>query len=364
MKILCVIDSLVSGGAQRQMVQLAIGFKDRGYEVRFLTYHKLNFFKPELDYWSIHLHTIVEPNYIKRLFKMRKAIRKENPDVVLAFLQSPSFIATFAGFPYRRWRLVVGERSADPKAPYSFISRFFKFFHFFPDYIVGNSNKSLEILRKTNPLLNKSKQKVIYNIVSISEQLSHVENNKNKYLEVVVAARYVKLKNLDGLIEAISLLPDIYKNRIRVNWYGMISIDNVNYIQSVQDKINKYELSEKIILNDTTSDIFKKYLQADFVAMLSYHESFPNSICEAMLLKKPVIVSRVSDIGSLIKEDLNGFVCEPDDPNSIKHALIKAIDSTSFKNKKMGENNYNLAVKMFSKDKIIDSYLKLFKGER
>ena len=39
MKILCVIDSLGSGGAQRQLVGLAIGFKERGHEVSFLVYH-------------------------------------------------------------------------------------------------------------------------------------------------------------------------------------------------------------------------------------------------------------------------------------------------------------------------------------
>lgn len=33
MKILCVIDSLGSGGAQRQLVSLAKGFKEKGNEV-------------------------------------------------------------------------------------------------------------------------------------------------------------------------------------------------------------------------------------------------------------------------------------------------------------------------------------------
>ena len=33
MRILCVIDSLGSGGAQRQMVNLAVGFKSKGHQV-------------------------------------------------------------------------------------------------------------------------------------------------------------------------------------------------------------------------------------------------------------------------------------------------------------------------------------------
>ena len=49
MKILCVIDSLGSGGAQRQLVQLAIGLKNKGVDVSFLMYHNIHFFKSELD---------------------------------------------------------------------------------------------------------------------------------------------------------------------------------------------------------------------------------------------------------------------------------------------------------------------------
>src|SRR5699024_7191018 len=114
MKILCFIDSLGPGGAQRQLVQLAKGFKERGCEVSFLTYHEINFFKPELNKIGIPVQTIVEPNYFKRIIKIRKAIRNEKVDAVLSFLEGANFMATFAGVPFRKWNLVVGERSPNP----------------------------------------------------------------------------------------------------------------------------------------------------------------------------------------------------------------------------------------------------------
>src|SRR5690606_7473545 len=114
MKILCVIDSLGSGGSQRQLVELAKGFKEKGHEVSFLTYHNINFFIPELDNHKITVNTIIEPNYIKRLLKIRKAIRNHQPEAVLSFLEAANFITTLSGVPYRKWKLVVGERSANP----------------------------------------------------------------------------------------------------------------------------------------------------------------------------------------------------------------------------------------------------------
>ena len=43
-KILCVIDSLGAGGAQRQMVGLATMLKEKGYSVKVLIYHNSLFY--------------------------------------------------------------------------------------------------------------------------------------------------------------------------------------------------------------------------------------------------------------------------------------------------------------------------------
>ena len=46
MKILCVIDSLGSGGAQRQIVNLACGLKKKGHDVDvFVYFPEFSFFR-------------------------------------------------------------------------------------------------------------------------------------------------------------------------------------------------------------------------------------------------------------------------------------------------------------------------------
>jgi len=46
MKITCLIDGLVPGGAQRQLCMLAVLLKKRGMDVSMLTYHNHDFFLP------------------------------------------------------------------------------------------------------------------------------------------------------------------------------------------------------------------------------------------------------------------------------------------------------------------------------
>lgn len=357
MKILCFIDSLGSGGAQRQMVELAKSFKEKDHEVHFLTYHDINFFKPELDAVNIPVKTIVEPNYLKRIVKISKAIRTEKPDAVLSFLEGANFMATLAGFPKRKWKLVVGERSANPAVLQQKKLRFYRKAHFFADYIVGNSQKNIDLVKRLIPKIKNSKLKVIYNSVAIPK-LDSLKSPSNIKTVVVIAASYRPVKNLDGLIEAVQMLPGEYRDKLRIDWYGNISM-NPAYFQEKYEKIKHLNLQDILILNEQTNEIEKKYETADFIGLFSHYEGFPNTICEAMAMAKPVIVSRVSDVPLFIKENENGFLCESKFPQSIKDAFINAVDSTAEQRKIMGQRNYEIAKLRFDKEKIVEQYLRL-----
>jgi hypothetical protein len=157
MKLLCVIDCLGPGGAQRQLVELALGIKENGNEVTFLTYHNNPFFNANIEKAGIIVISLNEPNYLKRFFRIRHYIRNGNFDSVLSFLEGANFLCEFSGLPFRRWNLVVGERSANPKILKSLKLKIYRWFHLFADYIVANSNSNLQIICSVNPLLSKKK---------------------------------------------------------------------------------------------------------------------------------------------------------------------------------------------------------------
>src|SRR5690554_3955247 len=114
MRILCVIDSLGPGGAQRQLVELAKMFTRNGHSVFFLVYHQIDFYKDELERFGISIRYILESSYLIRLYKIRQYIRNGRFDAVLSFLQASSFISEISALPFKSWKLVVGERSANP----------------------------------------------------------------------------------------------------------------------------------------------------------------------------------------------------------------------------------------------------------
>jgi len=356
MKILCFIDSLGSGGAQRQMVELAKGFKEKGHDVSFLTYHKINFFKPELDKYEIKVNTIVESNYIKRLLKIRKAIRAENPDAVLSFLEAANFIATIAGLPYRKWKLVVGERSANPQMLKSLKSHVFRFFHILANYVVANSRSNIELVRKMNPILAEKKLKVIYNLIDTKiwkQSTEHCYNDDK--LKIVVGSSHQYLKNLRGLLEAICILPSELKDNLQIKWFGDKSLDN-SYNEAL-DFINHKSLNHIVSLQPATLDIKQHFESADVVGLFSFYEGFPNVICEAMMLAKPVISSKVSDLPLFINDRC---LFDANDTENIATVITECMKMSPFELIELGTKNREIALQLFDKENTINLYLNLF----
>lgn len=355
MKILCVIDSLGSGGAQRQLVSLAKGFKEKGHEVSFLVYHPQDFYKKELEEAGINITFIIEPNYAKRLFKMRKFIRAGKYDSVLSFLEAANFIATVSGFPYRKWKLVVGERSANPNIMKSFKLRFYRWFHVFADYVVANSHANLDIVRKINPLLSKKKCKVIYNAVEIPKQSNVLPLNQK--FRIVIGASHRTLKNLDGLIEAVNLLPVENKKKLIIDWYGEKNVDD-SYSLGLK-KIEKYNLLQNFDFHDPTTNLMNEVAHSNAIGLFSFYEGFPNFICEGMALNKPIICSPVSDLPKLLKDNINTFFCDPSQPQAIADSIIKLMDMKEDDIIKMCEENQAIVKKSFAKNQIVNEYLDL-----
>jgi glycosyltransferase involved in cell wall biosynthesis len=358
MKILCFLDNLGSGGAQRQMVNLAILFQERGHEVRFITYNKGDFFKHDLDKADIIVDCIEANQPIARILKTRKYIRSGNQDVVISFLDTPNFLACLSAIGGRRWKLITNELSAKVTSFTKFRGRLFKWFERYSDRIVCNSINAQKLWEQHYPQY-RHKLLTIYNPVMISEEKNSDNLRNDGKTHIVVAASYQYIKNMNGLIEAVHMLNNEDKNKLQIDWYGRIEVTTGNTVayKEAMKKIEEYKLTN-IILHEATKDIISRMANADFVCLFSKVEGLPNVICEGMTLGKPIIMSKVSDYNILVDKK-NGFLCDAENPESIKDALITAINLSQDEIKLMGENSRKKAEKLFDKNTIIEQWLNL-----
>lgn len=71
-------------------------------------------------------------------------------------------------------------------------------------------------------------------------------------------------------------------------------------------------------------EIFKS---ADLFVFPSYHEGLSFSLMQAMAAELPVICTRIRGNTDLIDENKGGYFCSPDDPESVKKAIVDLMDN-------------------------------------
>ena len=364
MKILFLIDSLGSGGAQRQVVTLSRYLTDRGHDVSILVYAEGDFFEPQVRENGVRVIKLSATNYFKRIWAVRKAIRQGGYNAVISFLDTPNFLNNLSAISrHRKWKVITSERSNKEEMMRSRRGRIFGWFQRYSDALVCNSHNAEAMWLRYYPQY-EDKLHTIYNAVEVSHCDKHYIPRRNGKLHLVVAASYQYLKNPIRLIRAVALMDPSLQGQLRVDWYGRLYGSNLEKDLAYQESltlIRKQRLSDIIHLHEPTTEIHSKMKEADFVGLFSQLEGLPNVICEGMSLSKPIIMSRVSDYNILVDKH-NGFLCDWDNELSIKEALEKALQLTVDEVLDMGANSYIKAQKLFDPSKVVQQWEQLIES--
>ncbi|MBQ8769591.1 MAG: glycosyltransferase [Bacteroides sp.] len=352
-RILFLAANLCSGGAERQMVTVACLLKERGHDVTVYCYDSADFYADILRQADIPIVWDLTPkNYFKRIIKVRRFIRKGHFDAVISFLETCNLLNDIAAIGGKRWKVITGERSAKEAFFQSRRGIIFSWFQRYTDCIVCNSQNATKLWEKYYPCFS-DKLFVVYNCVTLGKIDTNYEPIRDGRVHFLVAATYQYLKNPLGLAEALSLMTEEEKNRLVVDWYGRkeIAVGDDRAYKDFQKMVDNYNLSSILRLHDDTKDIANVMNCSDVVMLLSKFEGLPNVICEAMTIGKPILMSKVSDYRVLVDEG-NGELCEWQDVNAIKNAIIRMSRKTVADLSAMANDSRKKAEKLFSKEEV------------
>ena len=309
-KIVCIIESLGAGGAERQLVGLAIMLHNLGFQVTVLTYYNQNFYEDMLIKEGIE-HIIYGKAYNRflRPFLLSKKVNELDPDLAIAFLPGANVALSFGRFiHFLKCKLIVSQRNFTWN--WNFLNKLYFNLYKSSDAIVTNSNvEAINIKNNISGLKNKTY--FIPNFVD-AQNFKPLKHEKNEVLHVLTVARIKEYKNAHGLIEAAKVLNDKgYK--LHFSWYGF------NY-------------------ND---------------------QYYPNVIIEAMSCQLPVLCSNICENPYIVEDDKNGFLFNPYKVDDIVNAFIKAFSLSTERYESIGEENRNKVLKNNSKKAFVEGYLNL-----
>jgi glycosyltransferase involved in cell wall biosynthesis len=333
MRILLIIDDLGSGGAQRQLVNLAKGLKFQHEKVGIFIYNPAgNFFISEVLKSKIEIH-VTDYNKgfsFKTIYSLYKIIIRHKYTHIISFLDTPNFYAEITSLFLPKIKVLVSERSSRLHENNLFFSFIKRLFHLRAKYVIANSHSHAVWLKKFIWLKNKIK--VVYNGYDF-----HVYNSYNNHRynlnNLLVVGRISKEKNGLNLIKALDLFHKKRGFSPKLNWVGRV--DNSKNKESYYFKMqNELERLPHVKSNwnwlGERHDITNLLNNHKALILASFYEGLPNVICEAFSCGLPVIASNVCDNPFLVSSNKRGFLFDPNDINEIEEAIWKIVTMESF----------------------------------
>ncbi len=367
MKILCVIDSLGSGGAQRQIVNLACGLKEKGYDVELLTYNPgANFFLPILDQSKIKVYT-VKKGYgfsFKVLFYFASLLRRKKFHSVISYQESSNVYSVLAKvLTLSSVRLLVAERSSK-EADRGLVRTFFiRLSYLLANSVIVNSYNHADYLSRYAWIRNKLK--VIYNGYDVSSVTYLTQRSNETELKLLAIGRINSKKNFVRLAEALFLFQEKNGYMPNLAWAGRQEQDSSSmFDRSHMDNLSKRNpiLAEKWQWLGERNDIPQLLAECDALIHVSLFEGLPNVVCEAFIAGRPVIASAVCDHPKLIEDGVRGVLCDPLSPESICAAIERFVEMSEAQRLMLSKNAREYAQQYLTINRMIVDYESLLGG--
>jgi glycosyltransferase involved in cell wall biosynthesis len=329
LRLLFVIDFLGTGGAQRQMVTLALAMRRRGHSVDFFCYHESKFYLEALRDADINLYCHPKSwRFSPRpLWDLRQRMKQGDYDLVLSFLPVPNLYSTLARLGMRKQpKLVISERSGEKGR-----SKFTPLYRY-SDHTTVNSYHMREFYCRIIPWI-EGRIDTIWNGVDLDAFQATPLPVRNGELRLLGIGNVAKYKNWRCIIEALAILRDQYGLRPKFDHVGQItnlSPKNHVCLSEMNHAIERLDLGDQWHTMGQRSDMPEVISCHHALIHPSYLEGLPNAICESLACGRPVIAGDTLDHPRLVQDGQTGFLFDwtsPEDLAKAIHRLSECGDS-------------------------------------
>tara|TARA_B100001109_G_C18861081_1_gene474007 strand:+ start:2517 stop:3659 length:1143 start_codon:yes stop_codon:yes gene_type:complete len=336
-----VSSSLNLGGAEIQSVDLANQLSKRGFEVKFysLKYDNIlkNYLAKNVDLREFKIYstkTKEKPTlgtfywWLKAISQLRNEIRidrKKNQNISVISFMYHSWVTSFLATLFlRNVKNIIAVRSSKiaSRDKNTKLLRFFIYIFVanLSDFVVFNSQYSFKNLG--NYIIGNKKRCInnllVENKNSFNSEIEESIKGKKSKFNIVSVGRLDKLKNYPQSIKAISKL--IYESiDIKLFIFGI-----GDQYQEIKNLAIELGIKKNIVFMNRVEEPFLYFEHFDLLLQTSKHESFPNSIVEALSENLYVVSTDVGDVQILL-DNKRGSILKNDDPQIIADTIKEKI---------------------------------------
>lgn len=148
-----------------------------------------------------------------------------------------------------------------------------------------------------------------------------IEPDRSRPPVILYVGNIQERKNQVGFLDAIAPLAKDHDFKVRI--CGPINANDA-YNCELLERIARYPWAEsvgKVSRDELTMELAK----SSVLALVSHEDNCPMTILEAMSAGIPILASNVGGIPDLVDDGINGHLCDPGDPVSIRKGLRRIL---------------------------------------
>jgi glycosyltransferase involved in cell wall biosynthesis len=364
-RITFLITSLDFGGAETQLVRVALRLSEAGWKVAVISMLQPVAWAGTLSAGGVALHSLdmkrgaPEPAALLRLVRL---LRQESPEILVSFMYHANLLARLAARPAGVRITVSSIRNENFGGPRR--DRLLRLTDGLASVTTTNSRLAAAALQRRK-VVHARKLRVIPNGLDLThydwnacrrEQARQESGCAQGSFLWLAAGRLEEQKDYPTLLTAFERVArERPEAELRIAGHGSLQ-------GSLEEAARRSGLQDRIRFLGARGDIPDLLAAADALVLSSAWEGLPNIVMEAMAAGKPVVATEVGGVSELVADGVSGLLLPPGNPAALSEAMLALMDLPAESRRGMGQAGRQHVGEHYAIERVTGQWQELFTG--